>query len=294
MPEPSSPGLGSVDALFDSLCADLGVEPESEAPPPVRSRSVASTMHYIPPVPPVPEFQTSPHGSNKEFQTSPHGSGKEPNDDSSQEDAESEVVAPGRSINDASTRSMPGRHGADQSAPGEDRHSRLRNGSSQLFDTAALGTTSSYDPTRRPASAVARAGRVACASNVEAPQTAAPPRSRGLPGGQARGGPMSQPVHAEQRRSRQIEPWTTEESAQLRRTVKRIVKKGGCERGDALWEAVSRELGGTRGPRECKQQYARDYRAHKASRAELGAGGVEENLGVSIGPSVERLAAAVR
>merc|ERR1719210_2370916 len=31
--EPTSPGLGSVDALFDSLCADLGVEPESEGPP---------------------------------------------------------------------------------------------------------------------------------------------------------------------------------------------------------------------------------------------------------------------
>lgn len=55
----------------------------------------------------------------------------------------------------------------------------------------------------------------------------------------------------------------------MRRTVKRLVKKGGCERGDALWEAVSRELGGVRAPRECKQQYARDYKAHKASAGTL-------------------------
>merc|ERR1719330_1305916 len=97
----------------------------------------------------------------------------------------------------------------------------------------------------------------------------------------------STPSTGEARRARQAEPWSPEESTQLRRTVKRLVKNGGCERGDALWEAVSRELGGARAPRECKQQYARDYKAHKASAGMLprpDAGGADEEFG---GPAME-------
>lgn len=62
--------------------------------------------------------------------------------------------------------------------------------------------------------------------------------------------------------------WTPEESSKLRRLVKRIIRKGTKDK-DALWTEVSSELGTGRSARECKLQYARDYRAHKAKTAEL-------------------------
>lgn len=67
-------------------------------------------------------------------------------------------------------------------------------------------------------------------------------------------------------------PWTAEESSQLRRIVKRIVKASGACDKDALWEQVSLEFGGLRNPRECKQQYVRDYKAHQAGKTAVAAG----------------------
>jgi len=60
--------------------------------------------------------------------------------------------------------------------------------------------------------------------------------------------------------------WTAEESAMLRRVVKQVIR-GGSREKEVLWAAVSAELGSGRAPKDCKQQYARDYRAHKARRA---------------------------
>lgn len=64
-------------------------------------------------------------------------------------------------------------------------------------------------------------------------------------------------------------PWTADDSTQLRRVVKRLVKRGNLEK-EALWLEVSRELGGGRAPAECKKQYARDYKAHKAASGGVG------------------------
>jgi hypothetical protein len=63
-------------------------------------------------------------------------------------------------------------------------------------------------------------------------------------------------------------PWTSEEAALLRRLVKRIIRKGTNDR-DVLWAQVSAEMGNGRSARECKLQYARDYRAHKAKIADV-------------------------
>jgi len=59
-------------------------------------------------------------------------------------------------------------------------------------------------------------------------------------------------------------PWSSKESSLLRRVVKQVVK-GGTKDKDALWIQVSKEMGGQREARECRLQYARDYKAHKAS-----------------------------
>lgn len=77
--------------------------------------------------------------------------------------------------------------------------------------------------------------------------------------------------------------WASDEAGQLRRLVKRIIRKGAQDR-DTLWAEVSSELGNGRTARECKLQYARDYRAHKAKNA-----GMAQELG---GDSVGATAAS--
>jgi len=61
-----------------------------------------------------------------------------------------------------------------------------------------------------------------------------------------------------------VGPWSSEECSMLRKVVKRVVRHGARDK-DALWAEVSKEMGGQREARECKLQYARDYKAHKAS-----------------------------
>jgi len=68
-------------------------------------------------------------------------------------------------------------------------------------------------------------------------------------------------------------PWSSEEASQLRRVVKRVIRRGIREK-ELLWLEVSREHGNGRGPRECKLQYTRDYKSHKAS---VGAGSAPES-----------------
>lgn len=63
-----------------------------------------------------------------------------------------------------------------------------------------------------------------------------------------------------------VRPWSPEEAAQLRRIVKRVVK-GGTRDKEALWKEVAVEVGNGRSARECKAQYALDYKAHKARSA---------------------------
>lgn len=63
-------------------------------------------------------------------------------------------------------------------------------------------------------------------------------------------------------------PWSPDECLELRRVVKRIVRSGNSDASDKeqIWLEVSREMGGRRAPRECKVQYARDYKADKLRR----------------------------
>jgi len=91
----------------------------------------------------------------------------------------------------------------------------------------------------------------------------------------AEAGAASTPVHSRRRCTEQHRrapsgplPWSSEEASLLRRTVKRVIKRGTRDK-EALWAEVSRELGSGRGPRECKNKYASDYRAHKAPGADL-------------------------
>mmetsp|Transcript_59868 Transcript_59868/g.106454 ORF Transcript_59868/g.106454 Transcript_59868/m.106454 type:complete len:602 (-) Transcript_59868:70-1875(-) len=63
-------------------------------------------------------------------------------------------------------------------------------------------------------------------------------------------------------------PWTAEEAMQLRRVVKKVVRLGARDK-DGIWMEVSKEMGGGRGPRECKLQYARDYKADKMRKAAM-------------------------
>lgn len=62
------------------------------------------------------------------------------------------------------------------------------------------------------------------------------------------------------------QPWTTEEATQLRRVVRKTIKRGVTDK-EQLWKEVSEELGCGRAPRECRSQYARDYKAHKEGAA---------------------------
>lgn len=299
---PASPGHGSVDALFDSLCADLGVEPEDEGRAPGSSRRPSRGFAFEPAAaPPIP--------------MPPRLSAKDLARDSSPEDAESEVIVSGHGSTALAPASIVGPSRSDTRSPPLDawsgfpdsnaeqgeRHSDSNceercvpplqlpgsghrgsvNGGKEGGE-APWGESVAYEPSRRPASAVCRP--VSCASLVDAPRTAAPSRSRtnlavqDLPADQG-----------DQQKGRRCDPpWTVEESLQLRRAVKRVVRRGDCDR-DALWVEVSRELGGPRGPRECKRQYARDYRAHRAggaaSREDLGA---TEELGSTVGPLAAR------
>lgn len=69
--------------------------------------------------------------------------------------------------------------------------------------------------------------------------------------------------------SEQRQPWTDEECARLRRVVKKVIKLGTRDK-DHLWQEVSQQMGGHRKPRDCKLQYARDYKADKAKKAAEG------------------------
>lgn len=62
-------------------------------------------------------------------------------------------------------------------------------------------------------------------------------------------------------------PWAADEAKLLRRVVKRIIRKGTRDKV-ALWTEVSLEMGGARSAKECKDQYKRDYLAHKAKDTE--------------------------
>jgi len=65
------------------------------------------------------------------------------------------------------------------------------------------------------------------------------------------------------RRNQKCQLWSPAEASQLRKVVKRIIRRGTRDK-EALWVEVSSEIGNGRAPRECKTQYARDHRAHKA------------------------------
>eukprot|EP00930_Biecheleria_cincta_P098070 TRINITY_DN8975_c0_g1_i1.p1 TRINITY_DN8975_c0_g1~~TRINITY_DN8975_c0_g1_i1.p1 ORF type:complete len:599 (+),score=118.26 TRINITY_DN8975_c0_g1_i1:118-1914(+) len=67
-------------------------------------------------------------------------------------------------------------------------------------------------------------------------------------------------------------PWSPEEAMQLRRVVKKVVRLGARDK-DSIWLEVSREMGGLRGPQDCKLQYARDYKADKLRKASGNDGG---------------------
>jgi len=56
-------------------------------------------------------------------------------------------------------------------------------------------------------------------------------------------------------------PWPLEESAMLRRSVRRVLRRNSTDKS-SLWDEVSAELG-CRGPRECKLEYARTYKSHR-------------------------------
>mmetsp|Transcript_54454 Transcript_54454/g.127144 ORF Transcript_54454/g.127144 Transcript_54454/m.127144 type:complete len:884 (+) Transcript_54454:95-2746(+) len=60
-------------------------------------------------------------------------------------------------------------------------------------------------------------------------------------------------------------PWSTEELKKLRHAVKHVSVASGIANKEALWQEVSLALGGRRAPRECKSQYALEYKAHKAA-----------------------------
>lgn len=63
------------------------------------------------------------------------------------------------------------------------------------------------------------------------------------------------------------QPWSLDEAAQLRRVVKRVIRRGVRDK-NALWTEVSSELGGNRTAEDCKKKYKRDYYTHKAKTAE--------------------------
>lgn len=62
-----------------------------------------------------------------------------------------------------------------------------------------------------------------------------------------------------------MRPFSQEEALKLRRIVKRVYK-GGTREKEALWDEVAAELGGDHTAQECKMQYARDYKDHKAKK----------------------------
>lgn len=108
---------------------------------------------------------------------------------------------------------------------------------------------------------LADSGRALLAMDLDVDSDAAPEGTHagGIPDGA--GGCLHEP-------SRSL-PWSSEEASQLRRAVKRVIRRGIREK-EALWLEVSREHGNGRAPRECKLQYTRDYKAHKASAAGSG------------------------
>mmetsp|Transcript_39167 Transcript_39167/g.71403 ORF Transcript_39167/g.71403 Transcript_39167/m.71403 type:complete len:244 (+) Transcript_39167:1-732(+) len=64
-----------------------------------------------------------------------------------------------------------------------------------------------------------------------------------------------------------LRPFSQEEGLKLRRIVKRVYK-GGIREKEALWDEVAAELGGGHTAQECKVQYARDYKVHKAKKSQ--------------------------
>ncbi|CAE7712951.1 Mak [Symbiodinium sp. CCMP2592] len=63
--------------------------------------------------------------------------------------------------------------------------------------------------------------------------------------------------------------WSPEECMELRRLVKRVVRSGTSDK-EQIWLQVSREMGGRYSARECKLQYARDYKADKMRKQASG------------------------
>ncbi|CAE7478437.1 Mak [Symbiodinium pilosum] len=65
--------------------------------------------------------------------------------------------------------------------------------------------------------------------------------------------------------------WSPEECLELRRLVKRVVRSGTSDK-EQIWLQVSREMGGRYSARECKLQYARDYKADKMRKQAMADG----------------------
>lgn len=80
--------------------------------------------------------------------------------------------------------------------------------------------------------------------------------------------------------------WSQEEAQQLRRIVKRVFRRGARDK-DVLWTEVSNELASGRSPRECKAQYAREYRLHKAKEARQALGPANQKMS-DISPASNR------
>jgi len=66
-------------------------------------------------------------------------------------------------------------------------------------------------------------------------------------------------------------PWSPEDCLELRRVVKRVVRSGTSDK-EQIWLQVSREMDGRFSARECKLQYAKDYKADKMRKQAMADG----------------------
>mmetsp|Transcript_18978 Transcript_18978/g.53043 ORF Transcript_18978/g.53043 Transcript_18978/m.53043 type:complete len:759 (-) Transcript_18978:160-2436(-) len=302
---PLSPGGGSVDALFEHLCADLGVAPDLCLPPDVKGDRGSKPGVFGSPLE-ITRLRAGTSGLPARglvglvSNVGVSGNGRRPagrSEDSGPEDYEAEDVrSPTRrptaelprsstlaastgqpNATDAWSLSMSNFELA-QTVSGKVAGVEMElpraefpcapslptsPGSGQLRMSETGASWLSQATSRRPASAVVT-GRAPSAGQGR----------HGIAGSFMAAGATLAQAHpdedVEDLRKTSSTTWSVEESTQLRRIVKKIVKRGAFEK-DALWAEVSRELAGARGPAECKKQYARDYKAHKAGNGGSGA-----------------------
>jgi len=300
---PGSPhgASASVDALFEGLCADLGVGGNKNAAsnsPPSRTEADGSPELDVTSVP----SQRNILGPGASLLDTSWGFDRSSPDLRGRSRSKPAQLggAPGHPeawtlsntglsslLNNSPTGSPHGQQAGAEGSPMQDgqlqsslppspAHSR-----SNLCETGA--SWFSQATSRRPASATLT-GRSGSTSRLQ--MSSLLHESNGA--GQRRGGNFSTnggfsaeeeavnfsrsrkgappSVPGNQQSTTNSAPWSLEESSQLRKLVKRIAKRGNVDK-DALWLEVSRELGGVRGPTECKKQYARDYKAHKVQSA---------------------------